>query len=323
MPSTVYLSTVQQYLTRYGMTTYIILGNIGLLLNIAIFIWPAYRRNPCSIYILAASFCGLIGLNISAVPVVYALDNTNPVTASLFFCQFQFYSRHSFNQMMRTYFIFACIDRYAISSNNVRIRSFSQYRTTIYIIICIPIFWLLLSIFPVMLRSLENGKCQGKPGSPSIILSVYISIVVGVVPLISMIIFGILMLKNLKNIRARVQPTGISSVIKYGLHKRDRDMMRMLLIETMCYITTTAPLSISLIYQAASQTVTKGNDQQRIESFITYFTGTFLIYFNNSLSFWIYIVVSRSFRLELKNLFLKCYELIAGKKIQINTLSTT
>ncbi|CAF0912700.1 unnamed protein product [Adineta steineri] len=91
----------------------------------------------------------------------------------------------------------------------------------------------------------------------------------------------------------------------------------------MCYITTTAPLSISLIYQAASQTVKKGNDQQQIESFITYFTGTFLIYFNNSLSFWIYIVVSRSFRLELKNLFFKCYELIAGKQIQINTLSTT
>lgn len=310
MSSISYLSLAQQYLTRYGMTTYVALGSMGLLFNVAIFSWPAYRRNPCSLYILAASLCGLIGLNISTVPVVYALDHPNTVTTSAVFCQVQFYLRHSFNQMMRTFFIFACADRYASSSNNVRIRAFNRYRTAMWITFSVPISWLLMALFPTMLQSLQNGKCEGNRGLPAIILSVYITVMVGVLPLLSMSILAVLMLKNLKYIRSRVQPVTSSGPAVPSLRRRDRDMMRMLLIEIMCYISTTVPLAINLIYKTATQAVTKSNEQQRIETFINYLTGTFLLYFNNSLSFWIYIVTSRSFRLEFKNLFIKWYKLI-------------
>lgn len=304
------------------MTTYIILGNIGLLLNVAVFIGPIYyRRNPFPLYIVAASLCGLIGLNFSTIPVVYALDHPNPLTSSLIFCQLQFYFRHSFNQMMRTFFIFACADRYAISSNNVRIRSFSRYQIAVRVILCVPIFWFLLSIFPIMLRSLDNGTCGGKEGLPSIILSVYIAIAVGIVPLLCMIIFGLLMAKNLKNIRTRVRPSVNLGPAIHHARKRDRDMFKMLLVEIICYITTTAPLAVNLIYQSATQTAMKSIEQQRIESFITYLTGAFLLYFNNSLSFWTYIITSRSFRLEFKNLLIKCYELIAGNQIQANVIN--
>ncbi|CAF1458933.1 unnamed protein product [Adineta steineri] len=310
MSSAAYLPLLQRDLTRYGMTTYLILGNIGLLLNMLIFFCAAYRRNPCSIYIFSASLCGLIGLNISTISVVYALDHPNPATTSVLFCELQFYFRHAFNQMMRTFFICALIDRYAISSNNIRIRSFSCFRTTIYIVICVPVFWFLLAIWPYTLNSLENGRCAGKKGLSAIILSSYITIVVGIIPLLCMVIFGLLMLKNLKNVRARVQPsTSVNSVVQ-RIHKRDRDMIKMLLIETLCYIMTTAPLSINLLYQSATQTISKSIDRQLIESLITYFNGTFLIYFNNSVSFWIYICVSRSFRSEVKNLCLKCCKFI-------------
>ena len=323
MSSTSYLPLVQRYMTYYGMTTYIILGNIGLLFNIAIFIWPAYRRNSCSLYILAASICGLIGLNFAAVPVVYALDHPNPGTMSLLFCQLQFYIRHSFNQMMRTFFILCCADRYASSSTNVRLRSFSRFRVAIWIIPNVAILWFLLAIFPVMLRTLQNGKCEGKSGLPSIILSVYIALVVGILPLISMLVFALLMLKNLKDIRTRIQPIASSDLTTYGLRKRDWDMMRMLLIEITCYISTTTPLAVNLVYQSATQSVTKNSEQQRIESFITYFTGTFLIYFNNSLSFWIYLAALRSFRLEVKNLLIKCYKLNTAKRNQPNVINLT
>jgi hypothetical protein len=88
---------IQQCLTRYGMTTYTTLGNIGLILNIVIFIQPAHRRNPSSLYILAMSFCALIGLNISVIPFVYALDHSDALKSSLIFCQVQVYLRHAFN----------------------------------------------------------------------------------------------------------------------------------------------------------------------------------------------------------------------------------
>jgi hypothetical protein len=42
------LAYVQQCFTRYGMTTYIVTGNIGALINILVFSRPAHRRNPGS-----------------------------------------------------------------------------------------------------------------------------------------------------------------------------------------------------------------------------------------------------------------------------------
>ncbi len=97
----------------------------GVSLNIAVFSQPAHRRNPSSLYILTMSLRAFIGLNISVIPVLYALYQSNSITFSVLYCQLQFYSHHAFNQMTRSFFILACINRYAISSNQARIRSFS------------------------------------------------------------------------------------------------------------------------------------------------------------------------------------------------------
>jgi hypothetical protein len=69
---------IQRILTRYGMTTYLTLGDIGLILNIIIFSQTVHRRNTCSIYILATSLSSLIGLNSAIIPVMYSLDHRNP-----------------------------------------------------------------------------------------------------------------------------------------------------------------------------------------------------------------------------------------------------
>ncbi|CAF4377398.1 unnamed protein product, partial [Adineta steineri] len=110
------LPLVQQYLSQYGITTYLILGSIGLFLNIAYFTQPAYRDKSFSLYIVAMSICGLLGLYISTVPIIYALHNPDPLTYNAFFCAIQFYLRHSFNELLRTFFVLACADRYASSS---------------------------------------------------------------------------------------------------------------------------------------------------------------------------------------------------------------
>jgi hypothetical protein len=265
--------------------------------------------------------CALIGLNFSVIPPVYALDHPDPTTAIFAFCRLQYYFRHAFNQMMRTFFIFACADRYAISSTNLRIRSFSRYQIAQWVILCVPVFWLSLAIFPTMLRTIENGSCEGYEGLATIVLATYITVFVGFAPLFVMIIFGLLMLMNLKNSRARVQPITCIGPATHRLRKRDREMMRMLFIEVMCYICTTAPLAVDRLYISATQTAIKSNERLQIESFITYLTGTFLLYINNGLSFWIYITTSRTFRLEFQNLLIKCCTWITGKQIPLNLIN--
>ena len=59
-----YLSSVQQILTRYGMSTYVAFGNLGNLLTIAIFCQSDQRRNSCSLYLLAMTICNLVCLDV-------------------------------------------------------------------------------------------------------------------------------------------------------------------------------------------------------------------------------------------------------------------
>ncbi|CAF3720897.1 unnamed protein product [Rotaria sp. Silwood1] len=306
---------VQKYLTRYGMTTYVTLGNTGLVFNMLIFGQKAHRRNSCSLYILAMSFCSSIGLNSAVIPIIYALDHPNPLSYSLVFCKLQYYLRHVFSQSMRTFFVLACADRYATSSNRVCIRSFSRQQVAIRIISLVILFWLLLGIFPTMLYTINKSICDAQYGLPDILYSAYIMIVLGIFPIVSLLTFGILMVMNLKEIRARARSLKNGTTVTI-LRKRDRDMMRMLLTESIVYICTTIPNTVVLIYKAVVQNKVSSGEYQDVELFIFFVSRIFLLYFNNSLSFWIYLSTSRSFRLELKNLFIKWFTFIKKKTYQ-------
>jgi hypothetical protein len=275
-----------------------------------------FRRNSCSLYILTMSVCGLLGLHISVIPVIYALDNPNPSSYDIYFCAIQFYLRHAFNQLMRTFFVIACADRYASCSQKTSIRALSRYEVARRVIPAVILFWLVVAILPTMIRTLENGKCDARSGVYDVIYTVYILMALGIFPLVSLSIFGVLMTKNLKEMRLRVQPTGTS--VETGgavLRKRDRDMMRMLLIELVVYIITTIPNTVMHIYKSVANEPGKTKERQQIETFTIYIARIFLLYMSNTFSFWIYASTSRTYRSELKNMIIRSYQLITCKKI--------
>jgi len=313
MSSATLLPFVQQCFTRYGMTTYVILGSIGSLFNVAMFSQPSYRQKPCAVYILAMSITGICGLNISTVPIIWGLYYPSPFLYNQCSCGMFFYFRHAFNQMLRTFFVLVCADRYASCSKSAKIRSFSQYKVAVRMVPCVLIFWFLITIIPTGLRTLSNGVCDSRTGTYDIIYTVYITSSTGFFPLIGMITFGILMIKNLKKMRNRVQPIVSSESGANNLRKRDRDMMRMLLIELIICSITISPNTITHIYKSATVNVVKSVARQQIESFSYYIARLFLLYMANTFSFWVYISTSQTFRLELKNLIIKWYRFIMRK----------
>ena len=95
-------------------------------------------------------------------------------------------------------------------------------------------------------------------------------ITTGLVPPAAMTVFSVLVVLSLRRIRARVQPTATGVV-----RKRDRDLIRMSLIEVIVYLITTTPYSIVVVYLFATRTASKGLDQQKLESFISYLAQSF------------------------------------------------
>jgi hypothetical protein len=67
----------------------------------------------------------------------------------------------------------------------------------------------------------------------------YILIVVGIAPLVCAITCNILLMMNLRKTRTRVTPVrDINQAGNQILRRRDRDMLRMLLVEIIIYTST-------------------------------------------------------------------------------------
>ncbi|CAF1039998.1 unnamed protein product [Rotaria sordida] len=272
-------------LTRYGMSTYVAFGNLGNLLTLAVFSQSEQLKSPCSLYLLSMTICNLICLNVGIIPIIYSLDHIDISSQFVIVCQIQFYIRHSFFQMMRTYKVLACIDRYAICSVNVNIRSFSKRKIAIYLIIIFALFWLTTVIFFGWSRTIENGS----------------------------------FMKSLKQLRSRVQPRIEDKEKSQSinvLRKRDRDLIKIVFIEVIFYVISTMPFSIYLIYKMMTDYLIKSRERKQIESFINYIFQSFIMYLNTGLPFYIYISTSSSFRRDLKRIFIKFYAFIMRKQIR-------
>ena len=315
MSSATYLASLQAIFTRYGMSTYVAFGNVGNFLAIAVFSQREQRRNPCSLYLLSMAIFNLICLDVGIIPIIFSLDHLDITTVSIVACKLQFYIRHASFQMMRTCKVLACIDRFALSSMQVRIRSFSQRHVAIRLITISTIFWALAVIFFSIVRTIENGSCNIYNSLYTAIYTIYYLIFAGVLPPFLIIVFSVLVMRNLSQMRARIQPTRDNQPTSM-LNKRDRDLIKMVLIEVIIYITSTTPFSAFLVYKFISDSSIKSKERKQIESFINYMTQSFIMYFNTALPFYIYAFTSPSFRRQCKRVIVKFYAFLTGKEIR-------
>ena len=307
------LVSVQRALTRYGMSSYVTLGNVGHLFTIAVFSQRDHRRNPCSLYLLAMTVCNLICLDVGIIPIIFSLDHADLSNQSLVACKLQFYIRHAFFQLMRTYKVLACLDRFTLCTLSARIRSFSSHRMASRLIVLSALFWLLLVIYFGWMRSIENGSCAIFDSTASLIYTIYYLIFAGLVPPLLISTFTMLAMHRLQQLRRRVQPlaenadrTGSTNVIR----KRDRDLMRMVFAEVIVYVVTTMPFSIFLLYKLFTDNLKKSRDRSQIESFVNYLLQSFIMYLNTALPFYIFCITSPSFRRQCRRVTNRVYYFI-------------
>jgi hypothetical protein len=109
--------------------------------------------------------------------------------------------------------------------------------------------------------------------------------VLDIVPLVNLSIFGIFLIKNLKQWRSRVQPTVTLETGGTVLRRRDRDMMKMLFIELIIYIITTIANTIMHIYISTVDDVEKSKERQRIAACAVDIARTCLLYMSDTFLF--------------------------------------
>ena len=280
------LNGIRQQMIEYGMTIYLTLGLIGNVCNCLTFIHHSYRRTASSIYFLSLSIVAIVYLLWSIVPYIYTLNHRDPQTESLFFCKIRLYGIHVLGLYLRYIVVFICIDRYLITRTNVRIRSLNSVTAAKKMLLILVLVCPLLAIHLPIQMDLRDGQCS-LFGFYRFVYALYQTIIIGIIPPISMITFSILAIRG---VHQRAHLTRMR-------RQRDRYLMRMVIAEVIVNIVTSIPYSINLIYGAVTyySSDRKSSSQVEIESFIS-FVSEFLLYLISVAPFYLFILTSKPFR---------------------------
>ncbi len=185
--------------------------------------------------------------------------------------------------------IAGCIDRWALCSKSGTIRSFARPKVAIRAIIGLIIVWSIIPIHLAIFFNNTTGRCIALPGAYALFYAIYSLIVIGILPLFLMIFFSLLAWRNLQSIRSRVGPKDgaivgpmargtAANARNITIHKRDRDLMKMLGGEVFVYCVTTIPYPINLIYSVSTSAIAASKSPMRlaIESLIGYIISPLL-----------------------------------------------
>ncbi|CAF1215347.1 unnamed protein product [Adineta ricciae] len=317
MSTTSTLVLIQSAMNRYVLPIILGFGNMGNFGLIMVYVQKKFRTNTCAIYLIASSIFSLIGANWSIIPLVVALDYYDLVNKSLVFCRARGYIIQTCAQCFRYILVLRCADRYALSSTSVAVRAYSQRKFAFRGIAIVVIVWAILSAQLLIWESIENGKC-GIYGLFGQIFAIYIIVFTSFLPLFLMIVFGSMLANNLRHLRTKVQPQGDNPIVVNNnnprLNKRDASLMRLVLVEVLIYVCCTFSFPIMQIYNqvTSSMNSSKSTQQKQIESFINFMIQSFLLYLNYSTTFYVYLLTSKAFRNEVKQLLMKYTRKIHG-----------
>ncbi|CAF1049505.1 unnamed protein product [Adineta steineri] len=237
-----------------------------------------------------------LGLGIGSS--MYTLDHVDPNTTILAFCKLRIYLSQVVALTYRWSLTAACIDRYALSSTNARLRNFAKVYVARRVIGVIVIVWLILPVHTLIFYNIRAGAC-GILYDTGVALyhSIFTTMVSCILPTIIMFSCALLIRRNLARKRQRHQLT-----VNLQAERRDQQLLVMLFTQVIVYIISVIPLMIIYIYTAVTFNISnKPIERIAIERFAA-FTAEAMIYLFPVSSFFLYTMSSRTFRSELKNL---------------------
>ncbi|CAF4084993.1 unnamed protein product [Adineta steineri] len=320
--STAILSTILNQLNYYTYTTIMVLGNIGNIFIIILF--TRQRQIACSIYIISSTIINSLNLIFTGFIQIFPSDYTDGTTRAFILCKLRSYLGGIFGLISKTFIILACVDRFMITNPSANLRAFSTVKRAKWLVCFVCIFWLIFGSHAAILTTIINRQC-GQFGTYSIIYTIYVVIFVGFIPPISTSTSGYLTYKNLRQRRNRIEP-----IVHHGnnanvpIRRRDRELLVMIMSEVFVYIITSLPYPFILLEMMISRNVVLNKSIQytQIELFI-FGIALLLVNVNSAAPFYIYIISSKGFRREFKQLIMNFYRKQRGQPIVHQTTQHT
>ncbi|CAF1074926.1 unnamed protein product [Rotaria sp. Silwood1] len=266
------------------------------------------RKNPGSIYFIAFNIANILLIWNVLVPYVYLHWTGFDLTIfNLIYCRFRLYLLNVLMILPPSYLILSSIDRTLITSRNALTRQRSTRHLALWSISGITLLWLLYYShiwFLVNIQSPAPGVsiCFYKSGVYSMFMSYSTMTVTGFLPPLVMAIFGILTIRNFRQVQ--VHCTSNESNTTGPLSSKDRQLTIMLLFEVLIFIIFSLIGSILFVYTQRIPNESKTIEQQALDFFLLDF-GLNLVFIQASTSCYSNFIVSKSFRQNIQKLIWK------------------
>lgn len=311
------LNRITRELNRYIPIIFLILGTIGNLTNIVVFTRPLLRTNPCSIYFTSSSIFNFVSIYVGLLTPFLGLYNLDPTQTISSLCKIRFYLRYSTITLSTWLILFASIDRFLSTSENVNRRQWSSLPIAKRIVCCLTLIGFLLPYSQVFYCYDINQRrsCIHLNNACKLINDIILLLCNSGLPPILMVIFSIMTIRNVKS-RDRMMSNP---------RRRDVQLVRILLIQVSVLVLFAIPVAIQKLYTSSTVFISKNALTIAIDSLINQISIE-ISYISNSTTFYIYSLTSKKYRQEVMGIFsslLKFHRTPHANQVQPNHVNVT
>ena len=302
------------YLHRYVLPVFYLFGNLGNLSAALIFSRKSWRKNVCVFYFNMSLLFNTCYINSALLADILTGFNIKPYDSNRVLCKFYSYISALCLILLPSTLILASIDRLLISSQNVDARLYSSRRLGYFTISLSTFFWFIFFIhipIKVDIQKVNPSQriCFFDMSRWYLLFASYSSLIIHFLFCILMIFLCMLTFQNVRRIRAvpRPQHPQIRTMTK-----KDFQLLRCLFVHDIIYIVFTMGSSIYIVYEIATIHQTRQPFEHALVNFIDHF-NEFLHHIPYCINFYIYLIVSKTFRNALKRMIYKKF----GKDLPI------
>ncbi|CAF1096664.1 unnamed protein product [Adineta steineri] len=271
------LSYVGTQLTIYVGSAILIAGVLGNGINIFIFSSVrTYRNTPSTFYFLVGSIHNLLYLAINLTFRIVSVGSGFDLTrTSLAWCRARSFFLSTISVISFTCSCLATIDQFLATSQSAHLRRYSKIELAYRIVLVTMVVWYLQGIPWILYQNISpiSTTCVRTNAIYAIYVSVYLLLVLCVIPVVVMIGFGFLTYRNIR------------LTIALAELRADRQLAKMTLIQVVLVIISIIPYGINNAYGLITTGMTKDANRILIESFISTIVSliTYLYYMYHTL----------------------------------------
>ncbi|UJR18802.1 hypothetical protein I4U23_005708 [Adineta vaga] len=240
-----YLFHVEQLISRYLLIMIVVIGTFSNLATIIIFRQKHLRSTSCSWYFMSMALCHLLYIDLGCLSrAIAAWAGFHPSLVSSALCKLWSYLTGYLLILSRHFLCLIAIDRWMVTSRNIKLRRCSSRKIAQWLIIIGSIFWALFNIHLLIKFRIEIGDgCSASDDSSYLLFYIILNLCITFVPLTIIIVFSCLLMVNIQTIgraQALSQTDTSCSVpqnsIQNSHHRINVQFIRLSLIQIGMYI---------------------------------------------------------------------------------------